>query len=347
MEVEVRPSGPTRFSMPLDAAILRFKTAEAATAGRVSARRLVTVADAAAGGRTLWIGDPAPLVVPAGTYRVATGRGTSRLFRDVQATAGAAVDIDLGPALGRLSITAADRDGGPPLAPMLFTVTEDAPDTKTGRREVARSAAPHLDLELPPGTYYVTARHGMAEARDTIAVGPSETLTRTMIMPIARLNVSAKIKGGAGTPPEDATHRILKSDAGAVSEIARAVGPTPEFILPAGRYTIESKIGHQNAIAGADITIAAGQHYRVAVEHTAGEVHLKLVDPGGKFSRTDVHWDIRDASDRSVWRTVQREPQAILAAGRYKVRVEARDRRVESAFEVRVGEARRIEITVE
>jgi Ca-activated chloride channel family protein len=343
-EVEIAASGPTRHAISLDAALLRFASA---SKGQAPARRLVTIAEPAGDGRTLWIGDAEELTVSPGSYRVSAMRGASPIVRTISASTGARVTVDLGPTPGRLTISASDRDGGTPLEPMLYLVTEDAPDTPTGRREVARSAASQLDVELPPGTYYVTARHGHAEARDTVAIGPAETFRRTLVMPVALLKVTSRLRGGATVPGNDITHRVLRTDDGQRREVARAAGPASDFILPTGRYFVESRLGHQNSVVGADVELSSGQQYRVGIDHQAGEVRLKLVDPTGRLNLVDIHWDVRDASDRSVWRTVQREPQAILAAGRYKVRIEARDRRFDSTFEVRVGETRSIEITVQ
>jgi Ca-activated chloride channel family protein len=58
----------------------------------------------------------------------------------------------------------------------------------------------------------------------------------------------------------------------------------------------------------------------------------------------DVFWEIKDANGRTVLRTSQPQPAALLAPGRYIVRSETRDRPLQSAIEVKAGENRTIEI---
>jgi hypothetical protein len=70
----------------------------------------------------------------------------------------------------------------------------------------------------------------------------------------------------------------------------------------------------------------------------AARVHLRLVGAAARTATSDLYWDIRDSSDASVWRTVQAEPRAFLNAGRYKLRIETRDRRYDTTFEVKAGE---------
>ena len=54
-----------------------------------------------------------------------------------------------------------------------------------------------------------------------------------------------------------------------------------------------------------------------------------------------------DAAGRTVWRTSQAEPKALLAPGRYLVRAETRARRIERAIDVKAGEQRVVELRSE
>ncbi len=59
----------------------------------------------------------------------------------------------------------------------------------------------------------------------------------------------------------------------------------------------------------------------------------------------DVAWDVRDASGRTVWIGNETEAQPLLLAGRYIVRAQARDKRVEAAVDVRAGEVKAVDLT--
>jgi hypothetical protein len=61
----------------------------------------------------------------------------------------------------------------------------------------------------------------------------------------------------------------------------------------------------------------------------------------------EVFWDVRDEAGSTVWSTGQAEPSAILQAGRYRVRVETREKRYERAVELRAGDVRLLEVTVD
>lgn len=345
--IEVKASGPTRMVLALDAGLVRIQTpwrkGEVDTGDTVA-----TLSEAAGSGRTLWIGAPGDLVVPAGSFRIAASNGRVRQERTAAVSAGAIAEVDLTLQAGRLKLRATDKEGAAPLDPVLFVLTEDAPDSASGRREVARSAAPEADLLLPAGTYYITARYGAVEARDHVAIAPGDTLSRTLVMPIGHIAIASRLQNGAAPPTDQIIHRVMLLEGGtATREVARASGLQTEFQLTAGRYRIESQLGALNATAAREIDVRAGSRERIGMEHAAGTVRLRLVDRTGKAIGSDLSWDIRDNRDRPVWRTIQQEPRAILAAGSYKVRIEARDRRLESTFEVRIGEQRTIDIISE
>jgi hypothetical protein len=117
--------------------------------------------------------------------------------------------------------------------------------------------------------------------------------------------------------------------------------------LPAGRYRVESQIGSQNARIVRDIELGAGDEKNLIFEHSAANVRLKLMEAGGGFLSNNAFWEIRDSSGNIVSRTTHGEPRVLLAAGRYKVRIETRERRFERAFEIKAGESRTLEFTSE
>lgn len=312
---------------------------------------IVTIREAGSGtpagsGKVVWIGpiDNDPLVLPPGTYRVSVEDGLTTRARVVAAALGELAEIEMPLGAGRLVLRAVDREGGAEIDRVVFIVTEDDPETAQGRREVARSAAGAADFTLPAGTYYVAARRGAIEVRDRVLVGAGESVARTMALGLGRVALSARLEGGGTAGSEPVLFRVLAAEAGG-REVERAAGPTALVELPAGRYRVESLIGRQNATVLREIEVRAGSELRVAIDHPAASVRFRLAEAVGPSA--EAFWEIRDARDRLVWRTAQAEPSALLAAGRYKVRVQVRDRQLERQFDVRAGAGRTLDVTVE
>ena len=129
---------------------------------------------------------------------------------------------------------------------LIFSVAEDDPDAPSGRREVARSAARQADFVLPPGTYYVIARLGSIEARESLAVGPGDVVKRTL-----------GCRGTAGACDQAGRHGRGASEPSPTASSAstalprrrsRPAAPAPVLLLLGGRYRVEGRYGcHERA----------------------------------------------------------------------------------------------------
>jgi Ca-activated chloride channel homolog len=305
------------------------------------------------------------VLLPPGTWRIVSEIGSARTERVVTVTAGQVTDLGKAFAVGHLRLRAVDREGGETAQHVSFRIWEDDPESPNGRREVARSAAAEPVFTLPPGTYFVVARQGSAEVRERVLLNGGDDVARTFILGLGRLTMQSKLQGYSGAITGDpVTYRVLRLDAPAVIaagapgpaapgpavsavsdrtttgpvEVARTGAPTATLDLAAGRYRIESQLGGQNARAVRTVDIKPGSTQTITVDYPAARVHLRLVGNAARAATSDLYWDIRDSTDNSVWRTVQSEPRAFLAAGRYKLRIETRDRRYDTTFEVKAGE---------
>lgn len=290
--------------------------------------------------RPIWIGPArdADLVLPAGLYKL---RITDSLFEreeTITLAAGDSAPRGLVLGAGHLELTAVAKTDGPPLDGVTFTITRDDPDSPTGRRELARSAAVRPAFTLPAGTYYVTARAGPAEVRQRVGIGAGDTIKQTLVLGLAKLAVSADIAGasssGAGgvtvVRPSISTRVLALS--GPPREIARSNAVAPEFTLAAGRYRVEAAVGTLNVKASQDIELEASSVRRVALKLDSGIVTLKLSTPVPGSS--GMTWEVKDSQGRLVVRTQQSAPRLVLAPGRYVARCEADDRRVEKQIDV-------------
>ena len=284
----------------------------------------------------------ADVIIPQGTYQVSATEGLAKQQRQVNVAAGADTDVDLALGIGRLQLSASVRENGEAIDDVTFAVAEDDPDSPDGRREIARSNAPKADFALPPGTYYISARAGESETRQRIAIGQGDAVERVLVLPIGRLKVSSVIGGQPATDSMGLVYRITSLD-GEPREVARSALLAVDLSLKAGRYRVSVNLDTRNVKAAQEVTLEAGKPLDITLQLDAAEAALKL--PQGTIaSAGDVFWEIRDSAGQPVWHTTAAEPHAVLAPGRYTVRLEMRDRHTEAAFELRSGERRAIQL---
>ncbi|MCL4766810.1 MAG: hypothetical protein KJZ80_11290 [Hyphomicrobiaceae bacterium] len=347
-QVEVAAGRPTRATVVLNAGVVRLSPpfAGASTAAVVS---LEERREGGAGdGRVLWLG-PArdrQLVVPAGSYRLVLQDRQFRAERTIVVPSGSRGEPPLGSGAGRIRLQARDHaQAGQPADLVLFRILEDDPSAADGRREVARSATAAPQFTLPAGTYHLVARKGAAEIRELIALRPGDDVSRTLVLKLARLSLSARLPGATAPAVEKATFRVFRQDGQHM--VARAAQPAPRLQLPAGRYRVEARLGRLNAVAAREVELKEGGDQELVIEPAAALVELKLAKQGGGAAGGDVFWEVRDGSSAVVWRTTAAEPREFLAAGRYTIRAESRERRAEKDVELRSGETRTIEVAFE
>jgi Ca-activated chloride channel family protein len=337
--VEVAANEPTVVRLSLGAGLLKL-TARADKNGTPLTNPFVTISakDAAAGGalRPIWVGREADLemVFPAGAYQVQVRDGLAEQTADVTITEGAA--SDLAPVLGngRLELSAVSAANGEALRDVSYTIDEDDPDAPQGRREVARSADPTASFTLPSGTYYVTARSGVAETRDRIALGSGGVIKHVASFNLVELTVTAKPAGGSASDP--ILIRVL-GDGQDKSEIARARGATGVFLLPPARYRVEAQVSGLNikTLGLVDLSNGRGGSVQLALESC--EVSI------GASGTTGRHWRVKDGTGRTVMHSGPgMATSARLAPGRYVLLTDTDDQRIEQAFELKAGERREL-----
>lgn len=352
--VTVAEDRPTPVRLTLNAGVLRLAAPPFADADPVAPSSavlsLVALGDGEQGdGEVVWMGpaEARELYVPAGTYRVAMQDGQFRAERTIVVPSGSVGTPPLATAAGRIRLEARDHElSEEPSEQVLFLILEDDPTAPGGRREVARSAAAAPQFILPAGTYHAVARKGAAEARELIALGAGDDVSRTLDLRLARLTVSAQLPGDAPPDIEKVTWRVYRLGSGPETEVARSIQPAPLLQLPEGRYRIEARLGRLNAIAAREIELAEASQQELVLEANAARLQLRLAQ-GASSRGGDVFWEVRDGSGQAVWRTMDPEPRAYLAAGRYTVRAETRERQLEQAVELEPGEARTVEVALE
>jgi Ca-activated chloride channel family protein len=350
--IPVTEKGPTSLRLALNAGTLKV-AARANGASEPVPDPLITIYTAAGAaqdgegphlGPPLWIGrDPdAELVVPAGTYHVRVEAGLASRSTATAVTPGGRANAELVLGTGRLELDAVAYAGAEPLTRVVFTISEDDPDSPQGRREVARSASPNPSFVLPPGTYYVAASHGAAEGRERIAIGSGDLVKRTLVLGLARLSLSLSLNGAPPPPDQPVTYVVLSSDA-AAHEVARSTRASPEFLLPQGRYRVEAQAGTLNVRTEVEADLVAGKETKIALKLDSAQVTIKPT-AGENAAR---RWELRDTRGRTLLRSGQGGTRsARLAPGHYVVKAESGGQRSETIVELKPGEERTVELAV-
>lgn len=346
--VEVGADTATKVRLDLNGGVLKMQ-ARAANGGPLleSAAFTVTPAGAAADAAPLWVGrETQPeIVLPAGNYTITAQSGATRQQSNVAIAPATGTTVNSILASGRVELSAARGTAAAPGEPVTEGVTfilyRDDPDAPQGRREVVRSAAPAPTFMLPAGTYYVTARTASSEVREQIALGAGDVVKRALPLSLGRVKLMATLGAQPITAANPVTFRVVRLG-GDAAEIVRTTTADPELDLSAGRYRLEALLGSSNVIAAAEITLAAGQAQKVALPLEGGSVTLRRPESAG--APGDVFWEVRDAKERTVMRSSQAQPTAVLAPGRYAVTAETAEKPVQSAIEVKANEHRTFDL---
>lgn len=339
--VEVSASEPTLAPFDLDAGLVHVAVRLGKGGGEL-AGALVTAhpqGDGQADPRVPIIAHAGgeDLLLPAGTWRLVAEHGLARSERLVTLKPGDTVDVEMQIEAG-IVMLAVDPPGGN----VRYAITEDDPDSPDGRREIARSAAPAPTFVLPVGAYNLIVRRGVWEVRERVVVRAGEETRRRVPIGSVRLRVTSRLPGPADRNLP-VTTRVIRLD-GAEREIGRSSEAEAVFELTPGRYRIEARVGGQNAVVRRELDVRTEGEQRLTLDVAAGSVQLRSTGAGSSLQFGEVFWTILDPSGQPVWRTGQPEPLVVLAAGRYVARVEARGTRHERAFEIRAGDAARLDV---
>ena len=347
--VTVAARGHTAADLVLNAGIVRI----AAPPGRERASALsnatVTLFEAPGAGQGGTLGRPlgvlsardAETMIPAGNYVARIEQGLSRMDRSLVLAPGGIEVLPLQETIGRLMLTVSGSAGAQ-TTPVIVTISEDDPDAPKGRREIVRSAAPNPDFILPPGTYYVVAQRGASVARERLAIGAGEVVQRTLTMNSARLSLVSRLRGRSDSSDEPVTYRIERVDI-VPPEIYFSDKNAAPIELPAGRYVIEARYGLVNARTKQELELRPGEQRNIVMEHDAGTLMLKFAAQNPAAAQ-EVFWDLRDQNGRPVWAAVHAEPRVTLQSGRYLLRAEIRDKRIERVIDVKSGDQSVVEI---
>jgi Ca-activated chloride channel homolog len=346
--IEVSEKGPTTERLSFDAGLVKIAAGADQVPNLLDAPMVSLYSAAPDSGagpkpqRPIWLGRlPVEIVVPAGNYTVRLEDGLLVRETGVTVEAGKRSQATLLLRTGRLELEAAAHDGGQPLSNVIYTINEDDPDAPQGRREIARSAHPNAAFVLPAGTYYVTAKHGNAEAYERIAIGTGDNIKSTLVFNLGRLSVSALLDGAPPPATASISFQIFKLDQ-PEHEMARSRGATGKFLLPEGRYRIEARTGTLNVKDAVETKIGAGRAHKIQLKLETAQIIVS--PPTGSTSR-ETSWEVKDQRGRTVLRSSQTgATSATVAPGQYRLRSKIGERRSEESIDLKPGDKHTFEI---
>lgn len=339
--VEVESAGQKTIELALAAARLTVSVARAKNGAAAEGAVITVVRDGKGAGAPETVsvthGGRADAFLSPGAYSVTISDSAVSKTEKMTLTEGESKSLDVVLDAGLLELSTVGADGGA-LQDVTYTISTDDPDSRDGRRDVARSGAADASFTLRAGTYYVEAVAGPAIVREQVAVGAGEIVKRALTLTLVPVKISAAIAGEPASPDQGLVYRISALDGG-VREIARSLRPEIETALPPGRYLIAVHLDAHHVTAEREVLIEAGKPAAITIDIAAAEIRLK-----GPAGAGETYWEIADADGKPVWRTQLGQPKALLAPGRYTARYEQRDVRLEAAFEVKAGERRTVEL---
>jgi hypothetical protein len=93
--------------------------------------------------------------------------------------------------------------------------------------------------------------------------------------------------------------------------------------------------------------VRPGVSQTLTIDHDAGLLRLRMIDSRlGEAPVGEVFWEVLDGSGRSLWTTGEASPALPLASGRYLIRGEHRDKRVEQNVQLTAGEDKTVEVAL-
>jgi len=301
----------------------------------------------------VWRGaDPQPSInLPQGRFRVEVTYGTITTAREITIRPRREQTVTINLKAGVLKLSGAHVTGGQPVGDIFYYVHAVGQDGQKSGDLVARSSQPQPSFYLPAGRYRVVARHGLAEAEDTVELEAGAILGRNLALNAGTLRVVAKLSEDQPAPRDTVYFVYREDDEGEWQEVARSVLQEPAFTLPAGPYRIEARLDAVRA--SIEATVAAGETTQKTMRLPAGRLRLETTQAeqsspaqSGVIYRM---FRIEDGEAELVHASARARFEGFLPEGRYRIESTfgVGNAMVEREVTIKAGETRSITFTHE
>ncbi|MGI9479110.1 MAG: hypothetical protein ACR2PI_20570 [Hyphomicrobiaceae bacterium] len=274
------------------------------------------------------------LLLEDGAYRISVSNGLSQVSRAIDVAAGSSQKIGFVAAPAQLTVVTAGLSPAQAVNADI-RIARKLVDEPARRPVVARSAAPRATFTLPAGPYYVTLRAHGTETTSLVILAAGEAVTHTPRLRQMALRVTSHVANGPKLDGTDLRYRVWRADA-LLEPIAVSRKARPVFHLAPGKYRIESRIGHQNAVMIREFDVGSAGAGSLELRHGAGKVSF-AVPKDLRDQRLIAYWEVLDPDNRLIWRSFEPYPTATLNAGAYKVTMQTKDETFSTKFKVIAG----------
>ena len=291
-----------------------------------------------------------------GTYDIEAQLGLAKARQTVEIAANAATQVRINLNGGVLKMQARSTNSAAPLPSPIFTVTPAGADAANTSAPLWVGRDTHPEIVLPSGDYNVTAQNGIARQQSKLTIAAATGTSFNSMLQSGSLELSATrgATPGQGDPVTEGVTFILSQDdpdaPNGRREVARSAAAAPTFMLPAGTYYVNART--PSAEVREQIAIGAGDIVKRAVPLSLA--HVKLAATlGGKPAPDSSAITFRvirlDGESREIARTIAKEPEFDLSAGRYRLEAALGASNVIAATEIALaaGQAQNISLPLE
>ncbi len=271
--------------------------------------------------------------LPRGAYIVEARFGLITVRRPVEVAAGIPTAAVIALDAGALRITTRAQTGGPVIDQVgyaLYTAAagEGGTSSQAGRQTpVWIGRDPAAAIGLAPGTYRLVAERGFARAQSTVTIAAGAVTEADLALGAGLLTLRAAAKDDGDTLSDAlfiVSEEVLDAPDGR-RELTRSAAASPDFVVPAGTYTVTTRIGGTEVRDR--VTVGAGESVKRTMILELGKlaVSARLEQLAGQPAwREPVSLRVvsRDGDQREMARTSVSPSTLELPAGAY--RIEAR-----------------------
>jgi Ca-activated chloride channel family protein len=287
--------------------------------------------------------------LPPGSYTVETTYGLVRKRSTFDVAPGRPTPAIVALDAGGLRFLARAQAGGPTIDQVTYTAYPAEP---AAGEPLWIGTDPPSPLGLAPGAYRVVAERGFArsERMVTVAAGAAGDADMTLGAGLLTLKVAAR-EDGEALP--GAVFIVAADDPGHLQgrrELVRSAATEPDFVLPAGSYTVTTRIGDSEARDR--IALGAGESVRRTIILGLGRLALSArIEPvaGQAPLREQISFRVmrRDGDAREVARAVS-SPQTIeLPAGSYRIEAVAGSHNARTVRDVDLQVGRTLQLAMD
>ncbi len=261
-----------------------------------------------------------------------------------------------------LVLTSTLVPGGAPYPGTHFTVLREEPDAfgKTRLKTMANSGPnARAGFSLAPGRYRVQARNGAVTVERPLEIPARGALHQEVPLDAGILDISSVLRAG-GEPAEQSWFRVFRDEPDSYGRPSRVqvagngYASQADFLLPAGRYLVEVRMGDTRREQSIDVAAGLVAPHEFILDAGVVALHAVLSADGepAHGARFSVHRKQTDADGHERWTEFAGSDPApsitfVLPQGEYLARASLGRATVDRLILVSAGEIQSSELVLD